>query len=271
MPAIDLNRLHIRISLLKETFSSPSGFVAGLREIFSLYSDRTFPLPNYHSEIHSQPAFNTPPLLNREFERALSGYCTEQPDNLLTILDLLWHQPEIELRQLAADLLGKLSLEYKETVISRIVSWSQNVKDAMLLPYLHEHGSATLRRLEPQAWLNVLDTWKYSSEKWQTRLSIQGLISLIDDRDFENLPSIFSFLSPLYHNFDPDLQYDLHIALEHLINRSEVETVFFVKQLISSSKKQQFGRFIRRSLDEFSPVMQKSLREALRNNEKLQS
>jgi hypothetical protein len=193
MPAIDLTRLRTRIALLNDSFAQPSEFVAGLREIYSVYSDRTFPLANYHPEIHSQPAFNTPPLLNRELEYTLSSYCSRQPKQLMLILDQLWQQPEIELRQLAAALLGKFAISEKESVISRLIEWSANPKDALVLPYLHEYGSMTLRRFDPQSWLMVLEKWRNSQESWQIKLSIQGVITLIDDQDFANLPAIFTF------------------------------------------------------------------------------
>ncbi len=269
MPAIDLIRLRTRIALLNKTFAQPADFVAGLREIYSIYSDRTFPLASYHLEIHSQPAFNTPPLLNRELESALIGYCTSQPEQLMQILELLWHQPEIEMRQLAAVLLGKYPVAAKEMVISHIVEWSSNPNDALLLPYLHEYGSETLRKVDPQTWLAVLEKWRDSHEIWQVKLSIQGLITLIDDQQFENLPAIYTFLSPLFSSLTVDLQYDLQIALEHLARRSEVETVYFLKQIIARSKNPAFGRFIRRALDIFSPGAQLSLKNYLRSNENL--
>lgn len=267
MPAIDLIRLRTRIALLNDLFAQPSEFVAGLREIYSIYSDRTFPLANYHLEIHSQPAFNTPPLLNRELESSLSGYCTKQPEQLMLILDQLWQQPEIEMRQLAAVLLGKYPVSHKESVISHIIDWSVNPDDALFLPYLHEYGSAALRRFEPQTWLTVLEKWKNSNESWQIKLSIQGLITLIDDQDYANLPAIYTFLNPLFSSLNTDLQYDLHIALEHLARRSEVETVYFLKQVLARSKNPSLGRFIRRSLDFFTPAAQNSLRNYLRSKE----
>lgn len=270
MPAIDLTRLRTRIALLRSSFDQPSEFVAGLREVFSVYSDRTFPLANYHLEIHSQPAFNTPPLLNRELEHSLSAYCLEQPQQLMLILDHLWQQPEIELRQLAAVLLGKFPISEKESVISHIIEWSADPNDALFLPYLHEYGSITLRRMEPQTWLAVLEKWKNSHETWQIKLSIQGLITLIDDQDFANLPAVYTFLAPLFSSLAPDMQYDLHIALEHLSRRSEVETVYFLKQLYTRSDNPSLGRFIRRSFEYFSPSAQNSLRICMRNKENLQ-
>lgn len=269
MPAIDLERLLTRITLLKDKFSQPHEFIKGLREIYELHSDRTHPLPSYHTQYSTISAFNTPPLLGLAIEDALSRYCTNAPVELLGIIDLLWQQPEIELRQLAALLLGRLPLEHKDMVITRIISWSDDPKDALLLPYLHEHASIAIRRYDAQTWITVLNSWKNSGQTWQTKLAIQGLITLIDDRNYLNLPAIFTFLNPLFIGFDSSIQYDLGVAVQHLIKRSEIETVYFLKQLILDSNNPLFERFIRRSLDIFSPEMQESLRNALRQHESL--
>lgn len=267
MPAIDLDHLRTRIKLIKDQFSQPSEFVSRLRELYAFYADRTLPLSSYHAELHALPAFNTPRLLNRSLEDAFTAYCAGQPTQLMEIIDLLWQQPETEMRQLAAVLLGRLPITEKETVISRIIAWSSNPKDALLLPYLHEHGSATIRRFDPGAWLNVLELWKNSKEVWQIKLSILGITTLIDDRNYANLPAAYTFLLPLFLDLDADLQHDLRLVLEHLVNRSEVETVYFLKQLIADSRNSSLGRFLRRSIDLFSPEMQDSLRKALRQHD----
>lgn len=267
MPAIDLDHLRTRIKLIKDQFSQPPEFVSRLRELYAFYADRTLPLSSYHAELHALPAFNTPRLLNRALEDAFTGYCAEQPAQLMEIIDLLWQQQETELRQLAAVLLGRLPIAEKQAVISRIIAWSSNQKDALLLPYLHEHGSTAIRRFASGAWLNVLELWKNSKEVWQIKLSILGITALIDDRNYANLPAAYTFLMPLFLDLDAALQYDLRLVLEHLANRSEVETVYFIKQLIATSKNPALGRFLRRSLDLFTPEMQDSLRKALRQHE----
>jgi hypothetical protein len=68
-------------------------------------------------------------------------------------------------------------------------------------------------------------------------------------------------------DLNPGLQYDLRETLEHLVNRSEVETVYFLKQLIADSKNPALGRFLRRLLGLFTTEMQDSLRKALRQRE----
>ena len=60
-------------------------------------------------------------------------------------------------------------------------------------------------------------------------MALQGLIPLIEDRDFANLPLIFTFLTSFFEKIDAAIQLDLQIVLEKLAKRSEVETIYLLK------------------------------------------
>lgn len=264
MSAINLPRLRTQLKLLLPKIGNLIEFVLELREIYSFYADHTHPVGTPPTGVFTLPAFNTPTVLNREVLLTVTQHCANDPDLLLELIDLLWQEPEVELRQLAAQLLGKLPAEKIEDVIDRIRSWSEDAMNTELLPYLHEYGSATVRRIYPQRWLDLLYEWETSERKWLAKLAIQGIIPLIDDRDFENLPAIFTFITPLIINPSTEYQFDLLTIIEHLARRSEVETVFYLKKAISLSTDPGMQRFIRRALEYFSPAKQSSLRNALR-------
>jgi len=264
MPAIDLTRLHTRLGLSIAQIDDPPRFLRELRETYGFYADQTHPIG-----VFTKPAFNTPALLNREIVFTLSNYCINRPDLILQLIDLLWQEPEVELRRLAAQLLGRLPAEKFETVLERIRIWSQNVSDTELLPYLHQQASVSIRQNNPQLWMGLLNEWKSSREAWLSSLAIQGIIPLIDDREFENLPAIFSFLTPLIIHPSTEDQFELLSVIEHMAQRSEVETVYFLKQMVSLSTDPEMDRFMRRVLDVFSPPMQESLRKTFRERTSL--
>lgn len=264
MPAIDLTRLRARFKLLEETIENPAEFTHGLRELFHFHADVTHPAGSSPSGGGTMPRFNSPTLLNREVVLALSPYCSEKPTLILPIIDGLWQEEEVELRELAAQLLGRMPQASFDDVIMRIRIWSMEKKDAELLPFLHQTASAQIRRDAPNRWLEVLNTWNSSSEPWLAKMAINGTIPLIDDRAFENLPAIFTFISPLILTPNYENQYELLNVIEHLAQRSEVETVYFLKQVMSLSTDPGMGRFMRRAIDLFSAEMQESLRSAMR-------
>lgn len=264
MPAINLTRLRVRFKLLLVQINDPAGFTNGLREIYSFHADLTHPAGNSPSGVFTLPVFNTPLLLTSEVVKLLNPYCIEDPQVILPIIDCLWGEPEVELKELAAQLLGKLPMAQFSEVVSRIRSWSMDENDAELLPALHQHASTAIRRESPDLWLDVLNSWNSADEAWLAKLAIDGTIPLIDDHTYNNLPAIFTFISPLILNPEPQNQYELLKVIEHLARRSEVETVFFLKQVMSLSTAPGMGRFLRRAIDLFSPPLQESLRSEMR-------
>ncbi len=267
MSAINLTRLRIQLGLLIPQIQDTSAFISGLREIYHFYADHTHPVGEPPTGVFTLPAFNTPLVLSREILFTLSSYCSADPRLVLELIDRLWQEPEVELRQLAAQLLGKLPTANEEDVINRIRTWSEESTSPEILRSLHQNASTGIRKTNPERWLDLLNEWESAHQDWLARLSIEGIIPLIDDRDFENLPAIFTFITPFIISPSKDYHYDLLTIIEHLSRRSEVETVHFLKKAISLSSDPTMPRFIRRSLEFFSPARQESLRNALRERQ----
>ncbi len=264
MPAIDLSRLRARFKLLLAQIEDPSEFTHDLRDVYIFHADMTHPAGNSPSGVFTLPSFNTPMLLNSEVIKLLAPFCSEHPRLVLQIVDRLWQEPEIELRELAAQLLGRLPRDQFSEVTRRIQEWSLVESDAELLPFLHQNASAAIRKEASDLWLEVLDGWNSASETWLAKLALDGTIPLIDDHAFDNLPAIFTFISPLILNPKPQNHYELLNVIDHLARRSEVETVYFLKQVMSLTTAPGMGRFLRRAIELFSPTMQESLRAAMR-------
>ncbi len=100
-------------------------------------------------------------------------------------------------------------------------------------------------------------------------MAIQGLHPLIEDKDFPNLPLIYTYLYPFFLPFRSDHVYDLETTVVELAWRSEIETVYFLKQVMGGDQERTYGRFIRRILDQFSPTNQESLKNALKEHPNL--
>lgn len=267
MSAINLSRLRTQLGLLLPQIQDTSVFIHGLREIYQFYADHTHPVGEPPTGVFTLPAFNTPQILNREILLTLSKYCNDYPELVIKLIDRLWQEAEVELRQLASQLLGKLPSKNAEDVIDRIRSWSEKSVNPEILPFLHQQASIGIRKNNPERWLDLLNEWESAQKDWLAKLAIEGIIPLIDDREYENLPAIFTFITPFIINPGKDYHYDLLIIIQHLARRSEVETVHFLKKAISLSTDPTMGRFIRRTLVYFSTARQDSLRIALRERQ----
>ena len=265
MPAIDLTRLRTKIALLKKLYEYPSEFIKDLRELFSSYAGTpSSSTANLNTAAHN-PAFNSPALLSREIELAFLNYPPEYPHQTLKLIDPLWEQPESELRQLAIFLLSRLPVDQNEAIVERTLQWSQAQDASALAPLLLQQACKAVRRENPRVWLDLLNSWKTGVDPMKKRMALSGLIPLIQDADYANFPELYPYLASFFAVFDPQLQNELRFVLLTLTARSEVETIYFLKQMIALHPTPALGRFLRQSLEQFPERTQNSLREAMRN------
>ena len=264
MPAIEFSRLRTKIELLAKVFDQPGQFIKDLNDLYFFYSDLTFLAnhPNSPGGIH--PTFRTPAIINRELERAFRPLAVSRPLQTLVIIDHLWETKILEPCQLAAALLGDLPIVHAQAVLERIHSWTLSGDNPDLIETLHTRGTLTIRRENQSLWLATLSGWQTSREGILNKHSILGLLPFMNDPDFTNLPIVFDFLQPIMLDLDAKLVYTLLTLIDKLAQKSEPETVFFLKQVIMTSKSPALPRFIRRTLSSFSEEAQNSLKNFLR-------
>jgi hypothetical protein len=73
-------------------------------------------------------------------------------------------------------------------------------------------------------------------------------------------------ITPLCQASPTGLHADLVEVIKALIQRSPVETAYFLRQILAISSNPNTARVVRRLLPEFSPDLQASLRKALQTS-----
>jgi hypothetical protein len=264
MPAIQISQLRAKVKLLTGLLDSPGKLLPELLRFYSAYSDLTFQSNSLSVKAGTLFAFRTPALMNREIEIAFSKFALTQPDQLCEFIDLLMKCPELEPRQLAATLLGALPAEYFDRVIPRLTTWANEIADPEDLTWLFTRATANLRREKPEIWLSMLQQWLESSDEKSRVIAVYGLSSMITDSSLTSLPLIFKHLQPLLLEENSKISVYLETIIERLIEKSETETIYFLKQTLSSSPTQTLIRMVRRSIPLFSAEGQESLKIFLR-------
>ena len=267
MPAIEFSRLRTKIELLGKVYHQPGQFLKDLQDLYFFYSDLTFQSGNSNAaNVNALQTYRTPLIINRELERLLRPRALAEPEDTLKIIDILWQTKFLEPCQLAAGLLGSLPMESTDAVFKRIQNWSQSGEKSELLDMLHTKATETIRRESPALWINTLRTWVHTDDPTLQKFGVLGLIPMLNDPDNDNLPIIFDFLQPVIAETDPHLAVTLLSIIEILAQKSESETVYFLKQIIKDSTNDDLPRFIRRALPGFSEGAQLSLKTCLREN-----
>ncbi len=264
MPAIEISRLRTKVNLLTGLIEEPKHLLQELLQFYSAYSDLTFQSSSLSVKAGTLFAFRTPAMLNREIEIAFSKFATTSPDRLCEFIDLLMKCPELEPRQLAATLLGALPAAYFDRVIPRLTSWANESSDPQDLTWLFTRATANLRLEKPEIWLSMLQQWLEAADEKSRSIAVYGLSSMITDSSLTSLPLIYKHLQPLLLEENTRISPYLETIIERLIQKSETETIYFLKQTIAISPNQTLIRMVRRSLPIFSAEGQESLKAFLR-------
>ena len=264
MPAVQLANLNQQIDALAQRFLEPVDFQNGLEVLLVRYADLTYK-PGQAVRQTGLPysSYRTAPIVMRALEDRLAFLAPRYPEPAITVAEGLWKTEKTEPRRLAAVLLGNLPAEYVESVLSHLKAWSVPGVEFAHLEALFSLGSSRLRREDSQKWLDMIRTWLNSTDQAIVRLGVLAVTTLARDRNFENLPAIFTLTGPLLTQSPGELQTELRTLLIQLARRSPTETAFFLRQVIGLQPPPMLLRIIRRCLPEFPLETQTRLRSLL--------
>jgi hypothetical protein len=265
MPAVEINKLRMQIDRLIPLFNRPEEFYRGLRDLLELYIDRAYRPGQAVTGLPILPSYRPPALVARRLELDLTSLCQSFPEQALEVADRLWIDTYLETRLLAVMMLGQIPLSQAEGVLERLNAWARPDEDRSILEALFSRGTFRLRREGPDALLELYEGWLSNPAATHRSIGLKALLPLIQDPDFENLPPIFSALFPLVRTAPPDLFNDLGVILTALAERTPVETVYFLRQVLSSQISRDTPRLSRRVLPLLTPSQQESLKAALRS------
>lgn len=263
MPAVQLTRLKKQLDELSGCFAQPDDFLSRLRVIFEQYGDLTYRAGQAVKPASLLPTYRAPALVMRQLELSLAPLCAARPQESLANADRLWNDEYLETRQLACFLLGQTALDPLVDVLNRLEHWSTQAADSSLLNVLLDRGSARLRREAPNRWLDVLRDWMGSLDPTRRQTALAALLPFIQDREYENLPAVFSLITPALQQNAAELASELQKSLTALARRSPVETAYLLRQILATSNEPALHRLVRRCLPAFPLEIQTRLKTAL--------
>lgn len=263
MPAVQLARLKNQIETLAASFDQPDVFIANLRALFEQYGDLTYRAGQGVKPASLLPTYHVPAVVIKTLDLNLAAICAAQPQHSLAIVDRLWAEKYLEPRQTACILLGHTALEPIQAILDRLETWSLHGNDGSLVNLLLDRGSQRLRREATNRWLDVLRDWMGSSDPALRRNGLAAIMPFIQDREFKNLPVVFTLITPALQQDSESLSAELQKGLTALARRSPVETGYFLRQILATSTDPSLHRLVRRCLPAFPGETQARLKAAL--------
>jgi DNA alkylation repair enzyme len=263
MPAINISHLKLQTARLLDHFGEPEVFTRELRELLDAYTNRSR-RPAETAKRLSLPTYYTPQPVLRQIERELEPLADARPLEAITLTETLWQVRSLESRLLAAHLLGSIPPAYAISVLSRLPEWLRFSTDREIRQALLAEALVRVRHENPAAFLLLLEDWLKSPNQRLQAWSLEALVPLLEDERFENLPAVFRILRPAVESISPSTQLELQACLAALERVSLTETTAFLRDLLTGPSSPALSRFLRRMLPAFSPQLQATLRELLR-------
>ncbi len=264
MPAIQPARLRQQTSLLAEYFDQPAAFVRSLYYLLDFYADRAHRSGQVGEPPPLLAAFNVKPPVLRQVLQDLSPLVPDQPEQALGLCDALWEQPYLEFRLLAASLLGQVSVQPADLVLTRVEAWVKTSQEERLIRALLTHGLAGLRREDPDRMIQLIEGWLDSPDVYYQQLGLRALAPVAADLEFENLPVLFRLIATLVREAPQPLRPDLLNLLAALAHRTPRETAYYLRQSLDATHSSATAWLIRQSLREFPADIQEGLRAVAR-------
>jgi hypothetical protein len=265
MPAIQPARLKQQAALVVEHFADPPAFIRSLHHLLDFYADRAHRPGQAGKPGPLIESYKVRPPVLRQILQELIPLAQENPSAGLDLCDALWVEPYLELRLLAAMLLGQIPADPPETITRRVNAWLRTDLELQMIEAVLAYGFARLRQDDPQTIIKLIQNWMSGADAFHTQLGLHALRPLIEDRQFENLPAFFRLIQPLARQTPSGLRPDLLDVLIALAHRSPSETAYFLRQTLESPNAVDTAWLIRQTLAEFPPETQTSLRSALRS------
>jgi len=263
MPAIDLARLKKQTAHLTDLFDQPAAFLREHREILDYYVNRTLRSQGV-APSSVLPTYRTPTVVLRYIETELGPIAEQHPIRALELADTLWDEGWLETRLLAAFLLGRIPPQ-EERLLARLTAWTHAVRDPNVRAALLTTSLTRLRQETPDLFLILVREWLHPARKRMWSNGIQALVPLIASAEFDNLPPIFEIIRPILRVSPGALQFDIQDLLVALYQKSPDETLYFIQQILESTKSALPSVTLRRMLPDLPGDLQTHLREIIRN------
>lgn len=257
MPAIHPPRLRQQVEELVVLYADAERFSRLLKDLFTYYGEQTIRASAQTKQTISLPSGNVPLPVLREVVNQMAPYAENAPHAVLNLSRSLWQQPLMESRQLAAMLVGKLPASQIEQTLQTVEDWAKDNHEDRLLESLAGKSLRIIEQEVPEALLERIQAWlapdddslSDSQRRNLLKLGLSALVPIASDRNFENLPRIYTLLAPHISGAPKSLRPYLLDVLLPLARRSPQEVAFILRSELTENHNPQAVWLARRTMD----------------------
>lgn len=264
MPSVELSKLRDHLNNLAAYYAQPDEFMRRLRDLLEKFADNGYRPGDTILANSALSSYHLPPLVSRQLELDLIAFSRTRPEAAFAVIDRLWADVYLETRQYSILMLGQIPLRQAESVLERLNAWARPDEQRVILEALLDKGTLRLRREGADALLELYDLWLTHTDPERQTVGLKALLPLVVDKEFENIPAVFAMMFVLVSQAPTSLFNDLSAVLLKLTERTPTETVYFLRQVLSSPSGKNTPRLARRILPLLSLEYQAILKAALK-------
>lgn len=268
MTAIQPALLKEQVSNLISNFRFPKSFIHELHGLLDLYGRHAYHTGKTGNPAVLFPSYRTPEPVLRQIELELTPLLEKNAEPALTLCDALWNESYYEFKLLAARIIGKIPQENSEDALTRIFSWSSQIKEKSLGEALFKRSLVAIVAKDQNSMINRVQNMLNSSRMAEKIFGMQIILASLQNKDFDNLPLVFNMLAPFVRETPIAIRPYIVEILLNLGQRTPKETAYFFQQNLELSIDQDTAWFVRRCLNVFPADTQATLRAAIRKQEK---
>ena len=262
MPAIDLARLRKQASRLADFFYVPDEFIKHLHAMLDFYVDRSIRTRQAAAPGTMLPTYHTPRAVIKQIQVEVARIAGDFPDATLELADRLWDESYLELRLLAAFLLGRIPPE-EGRLLARLTAWTGQIRDPKLRAELLSTSLARMRKEAPGIFFDVIGEWLQAGRTHLWSNGIQAILSAVSDPSFVNLPPVLKVIEPVLEAAPARLQVQIQELVLALFASFPSETTYFLRQVLSNTSNPQTLVMFRRILPSLPAPLRRELEEFL--------
>lgn len=265
MTAVNLLSLRKEINALMWHFTDPIAFERSLYELLEKYRTSRNPAGAAILLTAHSAELNVPLIVLRELEASLFRTVADQPEAAMQLSDRLINSDSLEVRTIAARILGLAPLNYSDSIFRRLENWSRREHERGELRLFIRSAGSLVRRTDAERFLTQARQWAQSRNVKEQELAIEVLIFLVEYDEFQNLPAVFTLLESLLRDGSTTVQPELTELTEKLLERSPIETSYTIRQLLESSVPGRMTpRIARKLLPSFTEPSRSAIQKAIR-------
>jgi len=262
MPVVNSQRVKSQIKVLESHIENIELFIPALHSILSMYSSEKNKKARLFS-LNKYPAYQIPGIVFSEIDSFFKRLAINHPANAITIARQLWEDRYLEPKKFAITLITNINPDYYSTSIDLLSSWVDDDINKELFAEMISTMTTRTKLVEEDDLLNLISTWLNSNSRDMQKHGLLALGFVASHKEFQNIPRIFSLITPLFSQPDLLLQKDLIAFIKTLINRTQPETASFLIMLLEIYPNKNVYAFVRKCVPFFDEYFQEELRKVL--------